>query len=116
MNILFILLCIIHVIIWIFVMLAFINKSTAFINVYYVIPIIYILHILPFHLIVSLKKNIYKDENIMTENENKVLKSLIIPDLFIQARNFFEKFSFFNPLSPQGMLIFGLITSIYRLK
>jgi hypothetical protein len=99
-----------------FVMLAFINKSTAFINVYYVIPIIYILHILPFHLIVSLKKNIYNDENIMTENENKVLKSLIIPDLFIKARNFFEKFSFFNPFSPQGMLIFGLITSIYRLK
>ena len=69
-----------------------------------------------FHLIVSLKKNIYNDENIMTENENKVLKSLIIPDLFIKARNFFEKFSFFNPFSPQGMLIFGLITSIYRLK
>ena len=116
MDFLFILLALIHIIIWIFVMLAFINSTTAHINVYYVIPIIYLLQILPFHLIVSLKKNIYNNDNERKENENKVFKSLVIPYLFMEARKFFEKFSYFNPLSPQGMMIFGLITSIYKLK
>lgn len=116
MNIVFIILCIIHILIWGFILLAFINPSTAYINVYYVIPIIYLLHILPFHIIVSLKKNIYKDDNVRNDNEHEVYKGLIIPELFTKLSKFFDTFTTFNPISPQGMLIFGLITSIYRLK
>ncbi len=116
MNILFIILCIIHTIIWAFVMLAFINPTTAYYNVYYIIPFIYLVQILPFHIIVSLKQEIYSDDNTRKEQEIEVSKYLILPYLFMQAREFFDKFSYFNPLSPQGMLIFGLITSIYRLK
>ena len=116
MDSLFILLAVIHIIIWMFVMLAFINPTTARINVYYVIPIIYLLQILPFHIIVSLKKKVYNDDKLRKTNENEVAKYLFIPYLFNKAREFFDKFSIFNPLSPQGMLIFGLITSIYRLK
>ncbi len=97
-------------------MLAFINPTTAYYNVYYVIPLIYIIQILPFHIIVSLKKNIYGDDNTRKEQEREVNKTLIIPYIFMKVREFFDKFSYFNPLSPQGMLIFGLITSIYRLK
>jgi hypothetical protein len=115
MNIFFIFLAIIHIIIWAFVLLAFLNPITANYNVYYVIPFIYILHILPFHIIVSLKKNIYNEDNIK-KNEGVIYKFTLIPYLFMKIRDFFEKFSFFNPLSPQGMLIFGLITSIYKLK
>lgn len=116
MNFLFIILCIIHILIWAFVLLAFINPTTAYYNVYYVIPFIYIIQILPFHIIVSLKKKIYNDNTTRINNENEVGGFLILPYLFMKARDFFEQFSFFNPLSPQGMLIFGLITSIYRLK
>ena len=116
MNILFIILCIIHIVIWAFIMLAFINPTTAYYNVYYVIPLIYLVQILPFHIIVSLKKHIYGDDNTRKEQEKEVSKYLIIPYLFMKAREFFNKFAYFNPLSPQGMLIFGLITSIYRLN
>ena len=116
MNIIFIILCIIHVLIWAFVMLAFLNKNTAYYNVYYIIPIIYIIQILPFHIIVSLKKDIYNQETDRKSNETTVNNSLIIPYIFKQIQDFFGKYSYFNPLSPQGMLIFGLITSIYRLK
>jgi hypothetical protein len=97
-------------------MLAFINPTTAYINVYYVIPIIYLLHILPFHIIILFKSKIYKDETTRNNNENDVSKALIIPDIFNKISKFFNEFSTFNPISPQGMLIFGLITSIYRLK
>jgi hypothetical protein len=116
MDLLFIILCIIHTVIWAFIMFAFINPTTAYYNVYYIIPLVYLVQILPFHIIVSLKKKIYENDNIRKEQEKEVSKYLIIPYLFMQAREFFNKFSFFNPLSPQGMLIFGLITSIYRLK
>jgi hypothetical protein len=116
MNFLFIILCIIHIFIWAFVLLAFLNPKTAYYNVYYVIPIIYIVHILPFHIIVSLKKKIYTDDNEEIEKESTVSKFLIIPYLFNNAQKFFKKYSFCSPLSPQGMLIFGLLTSIYRLK
>ena len=116
MNIIFIILCIIHVLVWAFVMLAFLNKNTAYYNVYYIIPIIYLVQILPFHLIVSLKKNIYDKDTERKLNESTVGKFLIIPYLFTKIQEFFGKFSYFNPLSPQGMLIFGLITSIYKLK
>ena len=116
MNFLFIILCIIHIIVWVFILLAFLNPITAYYNVYYVIPIIYILHILPFHIIISLKKKIYTDDKEEIDKETNVSKFLIIPYIFINIQKFFEKFSFCSPLSPQGMLIFGLITSIYRLK
>jgi len=45
MNIIFIFLAIIHVLIWAFVLLAFIDKRTARINLLYVIPFIYIYYI-----------------------------------------------------------------------
>jgi len=116
MNLLFIILCIVHISIWIFVLFAFINPTTAYYNVYYIIPFIYFIQILPFHIIVSLKSNIYNDEKDRHKKENEVSNSLILPGLFNKLSKFFDDFSFFNPISPQGMLIFGLISSIYRLK
>ena len=46
---------------------------------------------------------------------NQVSNFLIIPNLFGNISNKFQKFSFANPLSAQGMLIFGLLTSIFVL-
>ena len=116
MNLLFVILCIIHILIGMFVLFAFLNSKTAYYNVYYLIPFIYFIHILPFHIIVTLKSNIYRDEKDMHDKENQVSRFLILPDLFNKLSKFFDSFSFFNPISPQGMLIFGLITSIYKLK
>ena len=113
MNLFFIFICLIHILIWIFVLLAFLNKKLAYINIIYIIPIIYILHILPFHILISIKKKIY--ENNYVKNNNIIRKNLIIPYYFEIIQKKLSKYCTFSPLSPQGMLIFGAITSSYRL-
>ncbi len=102
-----------HIFIWVFVLLAFINKKAAYYNIFFVIPAIYIIHCLPFHIIGELKKNIYPYiwEKI-TENINNIL---FFPMLKDKLEKFFSK-SFANPLSPQGMLILGFILSTSRFK
>jgi|SaaInlV_165m_DNA_3_1040750.scaffolds.fasta_scaffold00357_28 hypothetical protein len=111
--ILFMILCIIHVLIWGFVLFAFINKNTARINIYIVIPIIFLLHCLPFHFLVQAKKQLYDTSYL--DKESKMYKILIIPDIFLNISKKLEKICTFNPLSPQGMLIIGLITCLFRL-
>ena len=112
-DILFFILCLLHILIWVFVLIAFIDIRTAKFNLYILIPVIYILHILPFHLFTESKKLLYKNnwEERMENIENK----LIIPKYFHIISDKLNKYCTFNPISPQGMLIFGLITSSYRL-
>lgn len=106
-------LCIIHVLIWIFVLTAFLNKDLAYYNVYYVIPLIYIVHILPFHIIITLKKNV--DPEHYKLHEEQFYDTLIIPKIFRCITNKLENICFASPLSTQGMLIFGLLSSIFVL-
>ena len=113
MNLVFIFICLIHILIWAFILLAFLNKKFAYINIIYIIPFMYILHILPFHILMSIKKKIYKNNYI--ENQNIISKKLIIPNYFGIIQKKLSKYCTFSPLSPQGMLIFGAITSSYRL-
>lgn len=113
MNIFFDILCIIHILIWLFIVLAFLNKKTAEFNLYYLIPLIYILHILPFHVIIKMKEYV-EPENTMEkvkvfENNN------LLTICFYYILNKL-KFSTFNPLTPQGMMIFGAISSAWVLK
>jgi hypothetical protein len=114
MDKIFIFLWILHISIWVYVLLAFLNKTTALYNVFFVVPFIYIIQILPFHILEKLKKNIYNNDKIRLENQEIIRKILIFPYLFEQLSLFFDK-SYFNPLSPQGMLVFGLLTSIHTL-
>ena len=111
--ILFGILCLIHIFIWIYVLFAFLNKKTALLNIYFVIPFIYIIHILPFHIIITYKKKLYPKTYKKKEDEFNNL--LIIPKYFLELTKFLDSYSFANPISGQGMLIFGLITSIYKL-
>ena len=115
MNLFFILLVIVHVLIWIIVLFAFFNKKVAEINLYYIIPIIFILHtFLPFHIIAESKHMIYPENT-----QDKVMdieQYLIIPNIFYYIKDDLFKHSYCNPLSAQGMLVFGAITSAYALK
>lgn len=113
MNNLFTAIYIFHLLIWVFVLLAFLHKKTAFYNIYYVIPFIYIVHILPFHILTKTEDKIGHDKS--DEMREKIQKYTIIPYLFFKLKNIFE-FSFKNPFSVQGMMIFGLITSAYKLR
>lgn len=113
MNIIFDIICYFHIIIWLIVCFSFINKKAAYINIYYIIPIIYLSHILPFHTLTKLKEILEPDntDNKIKNFENK--NNLIL--FYNKIKDIFNN-SFASPISPQGLLIFGLITSIYSLR
>jgi len=114
-KILFFLVSLLHVLIWCFVLGAFINPNFARINVLYVVPLIFILHsILPFHMLESLKTKMYPTTH--TQKFDEFKKQTHIPHWFDIIKESCEKWCTFNPLSPQGMLVFGLVTSIYSMK
>ena len=101
-------LALIHILIWIFIVFAFLDKDLAIINLSYVIPFIYILQILPLHVLNTAKCHVNK--NCVKDNK-KIEKSIgfsYLKDLF--------KNSFENPLSAQGLLILGAVLSFYKLN
>lgn len=114
MNIYFIILAVIHILIWGFVLLAFLNKNLAKINIYFVIPFIYLVHIFPFHFLEKLKDKIYNKKE-KEKHSNKIFEFLIIPKCFVDLQKYLDDFCTFSPISPQGMLIFGLLSSIFVL-
>ena len=114
----FIVLCIIHVLVWTFVLAAFLKKNWARLNLYIVIPIIYALHILPFHIITTAKMKTCNTTqySVMHSHAMKVLKPLVIPYYFMKLRELLNNICLFSPISAQGMLIWGCISSAYRLR
>lgn len=116
MNIIFTLLAIIHYLIWTFVLLAFLNNKLANINLFMVIPFIYILHIFPFHFIEKAKENTIMDDNKRKQELENTNKGFVIPYYFDKLQKILDKKCFCNPLSPQGMLIFGALSSAFVLK
>lgn len=110
----FVVICIVHVVFWLFVLFAFYTKQTARINLYYIIPAVYILHILPFHLLNNLKASIYP--NNWKDKTDEVLNSIPIVRQFTNLQKTLDKYCFANPVGAQGMLLFGAITSAYALR
>ncbi len=101
--IIYYILTLIHVLVWLFVIFAFTNKRLARFNLMFIIPIIYLLQILPFHILNTLK--MYFNKN--SEEDNVDIEKAIG---FYYLKNVFYD-SFQNPLSPQGMLILGALLS-----
>lgn len=114
-NIIFIFICILHVLIWTFILLAFTRKDTARINLKIIVPIMYVLHMLPFHILMEAKQYLCGDDSVGT-NVESVLWPFIIPIYFMKLQQIAERNCTFSPISPQGMLIFGAISSAYRLN
>ncbi len=104
---------IIHIFVWVFVLFAFTNKKLAYFNIYYIIPMIYLLHILPFHILMEIKKK--SNPKHWEEDTEYIYNILILPDIFVKTQKYLDKHCTYNPISPQGMLIFGLLSSIYVL-
>ena len=109
----FTILVLIHIMIWLYVIFAFLNEKTAYYNLYYVIPIIFIIHIFPIHFINRTKKSLYPSD--WEEKAKDIEKNLLIGYVHEMIRNIFSD-SFASPISPQGMLILGAILSSYSLK
>jgi hypothetical protein len=106
--------CLLHIFAWAFIILAFLNKETAKLNLYYVIPFVYVLHILPFHVLMQAKQNMYKTD--WKKRVNEVSDALIIPTAFVKLQDQLDLKCFASPMSPQGLLIFGAISSAWSLK
>jgi len=80
-----------------------------------IIPLIFMLHtFLPFHIIDASKHLIYPEDT--KQKVNCVEEYLIIPSFFYWIKDDVFGKSYCNPLSSQGMLIFGAITSAYGIK
>ena len=112
-KIFFLIFAIVHILIWIFVVFSFINIKMAYYNLYYVIPFIYIAHMFPFHSLNEVKKKLYP--NSWEDKSNNISYILIIGHIFEFITKIFQN-SFASPMSPQGLLILGSISSAYRLK
>ena len=114
MNYIFVFVTLLHISIWLYVLLSFLNKKLAYYNLYYIIPFVYIVHMLPFHILCELEKSLEPETH--QEKFDEIKKISIIGKLYDDLEKKLSKICFFNPLSPQGMLIFGAITSAYTLK
>ena len=110
---LFVLLCLIYIIIWLFVLFAFINIKLAKINLSIVIPFIYVAHILPFHILERSKQMLYPENH--TSKLKSVSKILKISDIYTKLQSNLSQKCYFSLISPHGMLIFGALTSSYVL-
>jgi len=110
-KIVFQILSLIHILFWVFVVFAFIRKDTAIINLKLVIPFIYVLHILPFHVLSESKRMLcpggWEQYNTTIEN------ALGLPRVFWALHGCFSA-SFQNPCSPQGLLLFGALSSAVK--
>jgi hypothetical protein len=114
MDITFVAVALFHIFFWLFVLLAFLNPNTARINLYYIIPITYVLHTFPFHFLNKIKSDMHPDD--WEERADDINKKLIIPKLFTNMIEVLQDYSFASPLSPQGLLLFGAISSAYKIK
>ena len=112
-KIFFYLVAIVHILIWSFIVFAFSSVKYAKMNIYYVIPLIYMIHILPFHLLVKTKKSLYP--NTWEEKQDDFATVLIFPKLYNDLCDSLSKVSTFNPISPQGLMIFGMISSLFKI-
>lgn len=111
-NIIFTYLCIVHVLIYGVVVFSFLNIELAKINLFYLIPFIYIIHVLPFHILVTSKKMLYKENYSNKQNEFDNISFTIY---FIKLQNILNNYCTFSPISPQGMLIFGALSSAFTI-
>lgn len=110
MDIAFGAVAIVHLLIWAFVLLAWVHPRTAWLNIFVVVPGIYVLHMLPFHVLNTIKQRMHPGT--WKQDTEAVSEALVVPALFDRLRDSMG-FSFANPLSPQGMLLFGAITSAW---
>ena len=109
MNVPLILAKAIHAIVWAFIVLAFVNKRLAYINLYCIIPLAYISYII-------YKGCIFEDLEMMLIKNKDDNEHTIGEALNNDLSKYLNEHCCTNVFSPQGMLILGLILSAYRLK
>lgn len=107
-----IVLVIIHIAIWAFILLAFVDERTARLNVTVLIPLVYIAHTLPFHVLTASKQSACAE---WRQIDDRIVDALVLPRMFKHAQAYADARCFMSPISPQGMLLFGALSSAWRI-
>lgn len=103
-----------HVLVWTFVLGAWLHPAAAAANVTLVIPTIYVMHAaLPFHVLKELKARV-RPGSWRRDNE-ELMDAWIVPGMLKRVQAYLKKRCYKSPLSPQGMLVFGALTSCWSL-
>jgi hypothetical protein len=113
----FVLLYLFHVLLWVFVMLAGLSSHTPLVlaNVCF-IAFVYLVHAaLPMHVLEEGKRSLIPDDCVRKEKQATLDRWFVAPHYFVKLQNFFARHSFQSPLSPQGMLILGLLVTFSSL-
>ena len=98
----------IHLIIYVFVLSAWMCKSTAIFNIIIVLPLIYLSQITPWCL-----PNMVKE--FLCKGENKIVAKKLNDSSFTKVQNNIGKYSKQNPISYQGILILSYVTCVISL-
>jgi len=94
---------------WSFMLVAWIFPETALFNILILLPCVYIIHILPFHPFEIVKNDLCPEE-LKDSKKNGTTKGTVTG-----FQDKLNKFCTFSPISHQGLMLFGLITSILSL-
>lgn len=104
----------VHVLIWAFVLGAWVHPRAAAVNLLLVIPAIYVIHALaPFHVLEAAKAHMRPDS--WKRDNDDLLDAWVLPGMLKRVQLFLETRCFLSPLSPQGMLVLGALTSSWTL-
>ncbi len=110
---LFELLSVAHLAFWAFVCFAWLTPSTAALNAYYVVPLTYAVHALPFHVLTALKTRVRPST---WKADDAAVRECLGLAWFVDLQQSLEKKCTFSPISPQGLLVWGMISSVWALR
>ncbi len=109
---------IVHLLIWILIFASFFNRKLARINLFYIIPVVYISHILPFHTLCKLKDILSEEEsdkNNVVDGETVKQEEKKLMDRIHDIRVNLGEGAYIPPFTAQGMVLLAGILSVYTL-
>ena len=106
------LISLVHILAWVVVVLGcFVSRKLCYFSVYYLIPLMYFMHIFEIHVFEEWKKKLIPDKTERDIKVKEINERYILPMVFHEINKYFDK-SFRNPFSVQGKMIFGMIVGV----
>lgn len=108
----------VHVLLWGYLIFSpfFMSKKACKLNLFIFIPLVYIIHILPFHILTEIKKGVTDSQGkkISIENQREIInKHNPVIGFISNCQETLENYCTYNPIGGQGMLILAYIINLY---
>ena len=102
----------VHVLFWVYLIFgSFISAYHAKFILFNLIPGVYILHMLKFHVLVNIEKNLIKPCATIDDIISSMRIQIPFINPFLDLQELLNKNCFLSPLNAQGMVILGAIIS-----